>query len=203
MSTLIKRLKQNGEQFVPITLAEAVVVNTTGIPGMISEITTLDRVLQKTVGQTNNQLTQINNAISQLSTSKQGKLTPGYGIEISDDNVIRVTTTNQTLYQVVTDLPEASVNTLNMIYIVPIPSEDATNKCAEYICVHEDGVYRWEQFGTFKTDVGLSGYVTEVEFNAKAVMAENVTTSPETGSGVVAVDYDIPVDLYDSYVNVV
>ena len=36
MSTQIKRLYQNSKEFVPITLAEAVVVNTTNIPGLQS-----------------------------------------------------------------------------------------------------------------------------------------------------------------------
>ena len=46
MSTLIERLSQNGQEFVPITLQEAVVVNTANLPllnGM--NITTLDKVL--------------------------------------------------------------------------------------------------------------------------------------------------------------
>ena len=36
MSTQIKRLYQNNQEFVPITLAEAVVVNTTNIHGIKS-----------------------------------------------------------------------------------------------------------------------------------------------------------------------
>jgi len=51
MSTQIKRLYQNSKEFVPITLAEAVVVNTTNIPGLQSlGITTLDKVLRTTLG---------------------------------------------------------------------------------------------------------------------------------------------------------
>jgi hypothetical protein len=51
MSTQIKRLYQNNQEFVPITLAEAVVVNTTDIPGLKSlGITTLDKVLKTTLG---------------------------------------------------------------------------------------------------------------------------------------------------------
>lgn len=47
MSTQIKRLYQNNQEFVPITLAEAVVVNSTNIPGLQSlGITTLDKVLK-------------------------------------------------------------------------------------------------------------------------------------------------------------
>ena len=51
MSTQIKRLYQNNQEFVHITLAEAVVVNTTNIPGLQSlGITTLDKVLKTTLG---------------------------------------------------------------------------------------------------------------------------------------------------------
>jgi hypothetical protein len=49
--TQIKRLFQNNAEFVPITLAEAVVVNTSTIPGLANlGITTLDKVLKNTLG---------------------------------------------------------------------------------------------------------------------------------------------------------
>jgi hypothetical protein len=49
--TQIKRLFQSGTEFVPITLAEAVVVNTSSIPGLTNlGITTLDKVLRNTLG---------------------------------------------------------------------------------------------------------------------------------------------------------
>ena len=51
MSTQIKRLYQSSTEFVPITLQEAVVVNTSSIPGLTSlGITTLDKVLRTTMG---------------------------------------------------------------------------------------------------------------------------------------------------------
>lgn len=175
MSTLIKRLKQDGQQFVPVTLAEAVVVNTNGSLG----ITTLDKVL----GQTNVAISQINNAVSTALSTKQDKLTAGYGINIADDGTISVTS-SQTIFQVATQLPTPSINTMNVIYIIPIESEDDTNKCAEYICINEKGVYRWEQFGTIRTDVGLAGCIT----------AESMKTS--SGESIY-IDYDIPSDLYD------
>jgi hypothetical protein len=49
MSTVIKRLKQSGKEFVPITISEAVVVNTARIDGIVNiGITTLDKVLKET-----------------------------------------------------------------------------------------------------------------------------------------------------------
>jgi hypothetical protein len=59
MSTLIKRLNQNGQEFVPITLQEAVVVNTANLPllnGM--NITTLDKVLYATLGLIDSSVTE-------------------------------------------------------------------------------------------------------------------------------------------------
>ena len=48
--TQIKRLFQNNTEFVPITLSEAVVVNTSTIPGLTNlGITTLDKVLRNTL----------------------------------------------------------------------------------------------------------------------------------------------------------
>ena len=50
-TTQIKRLFQSKTEFVPITLAEAVVVNTSNLPGLSSlGITTLDKVLRTTMG---------------------------------------------------------------------------------------------------------------------------------------------------------
>lgn len=49
--TEIRRLFQQGKEFVPISLAEAVVVNTNNLPGFSSlKITTLDRVLYSLTG---------------------------------------------------------------------------------------------------------------------------------------------------------
>ena len=126
MSTKIKRLKQNGEEFVPITLAEAVVVNTNGIPGTVQEITTLDKVLRRTIGAINNNTENINSAvetINNLIISKQDKLTAGYGIEIDSNNKISVTL-SYTLYQIVTQLPEPSAQVMNTIYLVPSAGEE-------------------------------------------------------------------------------
>ena len=49
--TEIRRLFQQGKEFVPISLAEAIVVNTNNLPGFTSlKITTLDRVLYSLTG---------------------------------------------------------------------------------------------------------------------------------------------------------
>lgn len=205
MSTKIKRLKQNGEEFVPITLAEAVVVNTNGIPGTIQEITTLDKVLRRTIGAINNNTENINSAvetINNLIISKQDKLTAGYGIEIDSNNKISVTL-SYTLYQIVTQLPEPSAQVMNTIYLVPSAGEEG-NMYTEWICLHNPNLpniqYYWERLGTFKADVDLSDYVTKSVMYTYAITAESVKTSEAAGSANVIVDYQIPLDLYDSAV---
>ena len=207
MSTQIKRLYQNNQEFVPITLAEAVVVNTTNIPGLQSlGITTLDKVLKTTLGVVgsntldietiNRTLTTINNTLQ----NKQDKLTAGDGITISSDGVISITNTS-TLgfqYKIVTVLPSPPRKDYeNIIYLVPNPQGVNGNIFTEYICINKDSTYIWEQIGSLTTDVNLDNYVTKTEFNAlKSIVltAQDVTTS----SGVsVTVNYNIPNNLYD------
>lgn len=207
MSTQIKRLYQNNQEFVPITLAEAVVVNATNIPGLKSlGITTLDKVLKTTLGivgtntlsidTINKTLTSINNTLQ----NKQDKLTAGDGITISPEGVISITNTS-TLgfqYKIVTMLPSPPKKDYeNIIYLVPNPGGVNGNIFIEYICINKDSTYIWEQIGSLTTDVNLDNYVTKIEFNAlKSIMltAQDVTTS----SGVaVTVNYNIPNTLYD------
>lgn len=207
MSTQIKRLYQNNQEFVPITLAEAVVVNATNIPGLKSlGITTLDKVLKTTLGivgtntlsidTINKTLTSINNTLQ----NKQDKLTAGDGITISSDGVISATNTS-TLgfqYKIVTVLPSPPRKDYeNIIYLVPNPEGVNGNIFTEYICINKDSTYIWEQIGSLTTDVNLDDYVTKNEFNAlKSIVltAQDVTTS----SGVaVTVNYNIPDNLYD------
>lgn len=207
MSTQIKRLYQNSKEFVPITLAEAVVVNTTNIPGLQSlGITTLDKVLRTTLGVVgtntvnidtiNKALTTINNTLQ----NKQDKLTAGDGITISSNGVISVTNTSSIgfQYKIVSALPTPpSKNYENIIYLVPNPSGVNGNIFIEYICVNKDSNYIWEQIGSLTTDVNLDNYVTKTEFNALrsiVLTAEDVTTSSGTA---VTVNYNIPSTLYD------
>lgn len=208
MSTQIKRLYQNNQEFVPITLAEAVVVNTTNIPGLQSlGITTLDKVLKTTLGVVgsntldietiNRTLATINNTLQ----NKQDKLTAGDGITISSDGVISITNTS-TLgfqYKIVTALPSPPKKDYeNIIYLVPNPRGVNGNIFIEYICINRDSTYIWEQIGSLTTDVNLDDYVTKTEFNAlKSIVltAQDVTTS----SGIsVTVNYNIPNNLYDA-----
>lgn len=216
-TTQIKRLFQSKTEFVPITLAEAVVVNTSNLPGLSSlGITTLDKVLRTTMGVVGTNAADINTlktTVQSINTAlegKQDKLTAGVGITISPTGVISVTNSIE-LYKIVTSLPTASKDCLNSIYLVPSPSGTAGNIFVEYICVYEttQAKYIWEKIGEVQTDVDLSGYVTNEVFNAtintingqlaNTITAQDVTTSD--GSAKVVVNYTIPAELYDSMVN--
>lgn len=188
--TQIKRLFQNNTEFVPITLAEAVVVNTSTIPGLTNlGITTLDKVLRSTLGLvgTNAQnietlggniltLTGIVQEINNELQNKQDKLTAGVGISITktEDNKT-VISVNHTLeiYKIITtetwnqikDSPSQDFE--NVIYLVPQPQATSADKniFKEFLCVLKDGAYVWEEFGTIQTEVDLSGYVTNETFD--------------------------------------
>lgn len=215
-TTQIKRLFQSKTEFVPITLAEAVVVNTSNLPGLSSlGITTLDKVLRTTMGVVGTNaadITRLKTTVQEINTAlegKQDKLTAGVGITISPDGVIS-TTNSIELYKIVTQLPTASKDCLNSIYLVPSKSATTGNIFVEYICVYENtqAKYIWEIIGEVQTDVDLSGYVTTETFNqtintingqlANAITAQDVTISD--GSAKVVVNYTIPKDLYDSMV---
>ena len=207
MSTQIKRLYQNNQEFVPITLAEAVVVNTTNIPGLQSlGITTLDKVLKTTLGVVGSNTLNIDTINRTLATinntlqNKQDKLTAGDGITISPNGVISITNTS-TLgfqYKIVTALPSPPKKDYeNIIYLVPNTTGVNGNIFIEYICINKDSNYIWEQIGSLTTDVNLDNYVTKTEFtNLSSIVltAQDVTTS--SGNPVI-VEIDIPNYLYD------
>ena len=214
-TTQIKRLFQSNTEFVPITLAEAVVVNTSNVPGLSSlGITTLDKVLRTTlgvIGTNSGDIASLEKAVEEINTAlekKQDKLTAGVGITITPEGVISATS-NVELYKIVTSLPTASKDCLNTIYLVPNPFPVSQNIFSEYLSVYEttQQKYIWEKIGEIQTDVDLSGYVTTEVFEqqiqqidtklAVTITAENVETS--TGTTVV-VNYTIPSNLYDNMV---
>ena len=207
MSTQIKRLYQNNQEFVPITLAEAVVVDATNIPGLQTlRITTLDKVLKNTlavVGNNTLNIETINTTLTNINTTlqkKQDKLTAGDGITIDPDGTISVTNTS-TLgfqYKIVKMLPSPPGKDYeNIIYLVPNTQGINGNIFTEYICINKDSNYIWEQIGSLTTDVNLDNYVTKTEFNnlsSIVLTAQDVTTS---SGDPVTVKIDIPNYLYD------
>ena len=197
--TQIKRLFQNNTEFVPITLTEAVVVNTSTIPGLTNlGITTLDKVLRNTLGLigTNvknietlgSNIVSLTGVVQQINNelqTKQDELTAGVGISITkndqDQTVISVNHSLE-IYKIITteewnnikDNPSQSYE--NVIYLVPQPSITSVNQniFKEYLCIFKNGTYQWEEFGTIQTEVDLSGYVTQEEFTVLKNRVSNI-----------------------------
>ncbi len=196
--TEIKRLFQNNTEFVPITLAEAVVVNTSSIPGLTNlGITTLDKVLRSTLGLvgTNAQnietlggnILTLTGVVQEINTelqNKQDKLTAGVGISITKAEDKTIITVNHTLeiYKIVTtetwnqikDTPSQEYE--NVIYLVPQPQITSVDKniFKEFLCIKRNDVYVWEEFGTIQTEVDLSGYVTNETFNQLVTRVQSI-----------------------------
>lgn len=200
MSTQIKRLQQQGTDFVPITLSEAVVVNCNNLPGFASKgITTLERVLNAflgIIGMNSANIEDLVKDINDILINKQDKLTAGNGIEISPEGVIS-STFSTTLYVIERTLPSPSSECLNKIYLIPTEGE-IPNVCNEYICIQQNGNFYWELIGQVASDVDISGYITTEAFKAYvdnvAVQLSDVTFSD---GKLVEINYDIPNDLYD------
>lgn len=223
-TTQIKRLYQDGKEFVPITLSEAVVVNTTNVPGLNGlGITTLDKVLRSTlatVKSTSDSVTLIQNTldatvqnINNKLSEKQDKLTAGYGINIqpdADGNLVISANLSFEIYKVAESLPTASAVYANTIYLIPTSGVHGDqDHLEEYLCIDKGNGYEWERLGRIQpeTSIDLSSYVTKEEFNTeintiKGKLADSITAQDVTISSgqSVIVSYTIPNDLYDSLV---
>ena len=174
--TDIKKLQQNGKEFVPITLAEAVVVNAENLQGYnILKTTTLDKVLKALAVVDNSQqdaITKINNTLKSLKA--------GFS------------------YQIVNELPTTpNVDCLGTIYLVK-GSDINQNKYAEYICIFNNAEYSWEMLGIINSEVDLTGYVTKNDFDAFTAVALTAEDVTDSSGHSVSVAYDIPRDLYDA-----
>ena len=173
--TDIKKLQQNGEEFVPITLAEAVVVNAENLQGYDTlGKTTLDKVLKALAAVDYTQqaaITEINNTLKSLKA--------GFS------------------YQIVNKLPTPSIDCLGTIYLVK-GSDIDKNKYAEYICIFNNAEYSWEMLGIINSEVDLTGYVTKNDFDAFTAIALTAEDVTDSSGHSVSVAYDIPKDLYDA-----
>ena len=173
--TDIKKLQQNGKEFVPITLAEAVVVNAENLQGYNTlGITTLDRVL---------------NALATVDTNQQNAI-------IDINNTLKSLKAGFS-YQIVNKLPTPSIDCLGTIYLVR-GSDINQNKYAEYICIFNNAEYSWEMLGIINSEVDLTGYVTKNDFNAFTAIALTAEDVTDSSGHSVSVAYDIPKDLYDA-----
>lgn len=178
--TDIKKLQQNGKEFVPITLAEAVVVNVENLKGY-------DTLGKTTSGKTT--LDKVLNALAAIDYSQQSAI-------IDINNTLKSLKAGFS-YQIVPELPPPSIDCLGTIYLVR-GSDINQNKYAEYICIFNNAEYSWEMLGIINSEVDLTGYVTKNDFNAftaVALTAEDVTDSL---GNKVSVNYTIPKKLYDA-----
>ena len=173
--TDIKKLQQNGKEFVPITLAEAVVVNAENLQGYnILKTTTLDKVLKALAAVDYTQQTAITEINNKLKSLKAGFS-----------------------YQIVNELPTPNVDCLGTIYLVR-GSDINQNKYAEYICIFNNAEYSWEMLGIINSEVDLTGYVTKNDFDAFTAIALTAEDVTDSSGHSVSVAYDIPKDLYDA-----
>ena len=178
--TDIKKLQQNGKEFVPITLAEAVVVNVENLQGY-------DTLGKTTSGKTT--LDKVLNALAAIDYSQQTAI-------ININNTLKSLKAGFS-YQVVNELPTPNADCLGTIYLVR-GSDINQNKYAEYICIFNNAEYSWEMLGIINSEVDLTGYVTKNDFNAFTAIALTAEDVTDSSGHKVSVDYDIPRDLYDA-----
>lgn len=95
--------------------------------------------------------------LKSLIDGKQDALTPGTGIEITDDNTISVTL-DTTVFKVVSSLPDSPASEdVNKIHLVPSESTGENNSYKEYLWVDNE----WEEIGTYVSTVDLTPYLTK------------------------------------------
>lgn len=95
--------------------------------------------------------------LKSLLDGKQDTLTPGTGIEITDDNTINVTL-DTTVFKVVSSLPDSPTSEdMNKIHLVPSESTGENNSYKEYLWVNGE----WEEIGTYVSTVDLTPYLTK------------------------------------------
>lgn len=178
--TDIKKLQQNGKEFVPITLAEAVVVNVENLKGY-------DTLGKTTSGKTT--LDKVLNALAAIDYSQQSAI-------IDINNTLKSLKAGFS-YQVVNELPTPNVDCLGTIYLVR-GSDINQNKYAEYICIFNNAEYSWEMLGIINSEVDLTGYVTKDDFDAFTAVALTAEDVTDSSGNKVYIDYEIPKNLYDT-----
>ena len=178
--TDIKKLQQNGKEFVPITLAEAVVVNVENLQGY-------DTLGTTTSGKTT--LDKLLNALAAIDYSQQSAI-------ININNTLKSLKAGFS-YQIVNELPTPNVDCLGTIYLVK-GSDINQNKYAEYICIFNNAEYSWEMLGIINSEVDLTGYVTKDDFRAFTAIALTAEDVTDSLGNKVSVNYTIPRNLYDA-----
>ena len=107
------------------------------------------------------------------TASSENYVTSG-GVKTYVDNAIAAV--KQFQYEVVSELPTASANTMGKIYLVSHVHNSTGNYADsydEFITIEKDGAYSWEKIGN--TDIDLSGYVKKTTTIAGVDLQNNIT----------------------------
>ena len=123
------------------------------------------------------------NEVNQAVKTKQDKLKPGTGVEITSDNTVNVTL-DTTVFKVVASLPESpAAGDENKIHLVPAESTEEGNIYTEYVFVNG----KWEEFGTYKSEVDLAQYLksTEAEATYQKITDNTLATTAKTIVGAI------------------
>lgn len=95
---------------------------------------------------------------------KQNKLYPGKGITIDEETNTISCELDAELFKIVSDLPEASIETTNKIYLKLSTKSGEENKYIEYITTvttneSDEEVFSWERLGEYETNIDLTDYL--------------------------------------------
>jgi len=115
-----------------------------------------DNILNKDISTLQSTLQVVQTAIAALRGDKQDNLTPGRGIEISD-NVIRCTLDTE-VFRLVSELPTQDIDE-NKIYLVAVAGDDAEDNNVYQEWHYKGGA--WELIGARKVEVNLTPYLTK------------------------------------------
>lgn len=123
------------------------------------------------------------NEVNQAVKTKQDKLKPGTGVEITSDNTVNVTL-DTAVFKVVASLPESpAAGDENKIHLVPAESTEEGNIYTEYVFVNG----KWEEFGTYRSEVDLTPYLksTDAEATYQKITDNTLATTDKTIAGAI------------------
>lgn len=218
MATKISKLYRSGEEFVPISIAEAVVVNTTDIPGLSQlnlGIVTLDTVINSLV-----QIDAINASSVDILRKNIDQIQAGQGIIIdiqkqddgSKKTIISADPNFQEKYQLYEILPDSELPSpgptfVNKIWLLLNTNYPESNTCDEYICYLKDNQYIWEKIGSITSELNFNQLLSELkqDITNLTTRVTNLENGRITANIVlhsdntpVTIEWEIPNDLYDT-----
>lgn len=119
----------------------------------------------------------VNKGMDTTPTESSDKYITSGGVKSYVDNAISAV--KQFQYEVVTELPTPSKDTMGKIYLVK-DVHSAQDNYDEFITIEVDGTYSFEKIGN--TDIDLSGYVTTSTTIAGIDLKDNITKDELLGA---------------------